>query len=96
MTIDAIDKPNALRDALTRPGRPPVPITGALLTKAGTSGLINLTKVVPIVGGLVGGAVDATVTRAIGAVARQVFKPLDDETSADPTVMPEPAALSGT
>jgi uncharacterized protein (DUF697 family) len=67
-----------------------------LVTKAGTSGLINLTKVVPIVGGLVGGAVDATVTRTIGAVAKQVFKPFEDEISADPTVVPEPAALCGT
>jgi hypothetical protein len=49
-----------------------------LVTKAGTTGLINLTKVVSIIGGLVGGAVDAMATRAIGAAAKQVFKPLGD------------------
>jgi uncharacterized protein (DUF697 family) len=66
-----------------------------LVTKAGTTGLINLTKLVPIAGGLVGGALDATVTRGIGAVAKKAFKPVDDNTSTNPTVMPEPEPPSG-
>lgn len=44
-----------------------------LITKAGTTGAINLSKIVPFIGGLVGGSVDATVTRAIGATARNLF-----------------------
>jgi len=49
-----------------------------LITKAGTTGSINLIKFVPVVGGLVGGAFDATVTHGIGAVAKNVFKPIHD------------------
>jgi len=67
-----------------------------LVTKAGTTGLINLTKVVPIVGGIVGGAFDASVTRGIGALAKKIFKPLDDDRSTDPIIMPEAAPPSGT
>ncbi|MCT7328741.1 EcsC family protein [Ralstonia mojiangensis] len=44
-----------------------------LVTKAGSTGLINLTKMVPFVGGVVGGAFDATVTNTIGNIARDIF-----------------------
>lgn len=44
-----------------------------LVTKFGTTGAVNLSKIVPFVGGLVGGSVDATVTYSIGTVARKVF-----------------------
>ena len=44
-----------------------------LLTKAGTTGAVNLSKIVPIMGGVVGGTVDAIVTRTIGATARVMF-----------------------
>ena len=44
-----------------------------LLTKAGTTGAVNMTKVLPLVGGVVGGAVDAASTRAVGAVATRMF-----------------------
>jgi EcsC protein family len=47
-----------------------------LVTKAGTRGVVNLVKVVPLVGGLVGGALDAAATKVIGATAKQVFVPL--------------------
>ncbi len=47
-----------------------------LVTKAGTTGLINLTKFVPVIGGLVGGAFDAKVTHVIGGAAKDVFKPI--------------------
>jgi hypothetical protein len=65
-----------------------------LVTKAGTTGLINLTKVVPIVGGLVGGAFDAAVTRGIGAIAKEIFKPVD--AAAFASAIPEPAPPSAT
>jgi EcsC protein family len=51
-----------------------------LVTRAGTTGSINLIKFVPFVGGLVGGAFDAAVTRGICAVAKNVFKPIPDDT----------------
>lgn len=45
-----------------------------LLTKYGTKrGLIVLAKGVPLVGGVVGGAVDATMTNVIGRTARAMF-----------------------
>ena len=44
-----------------------------LLTKAGSTGVINLGKAVPIVGGLIGGTFDAVVTKGIGAVAKNQF-----------------------
>ena len=48
-----------------------------LVTKASTTGLINLSKWVPVLGGLIGGGLDATVTRGIGAMAKQTFKPFE-------------------
>lgn len=44
-----------------------------LVTKAGSTGVINLSKVVPILGGVVGGSVDAASTRTVGAVAKRAF-----------------------
>jgi uncharacterized protein (DUF697 family) len=40
-----------------------------LLTKAGSTGLVNLTKIVPVLGGIVGGGVNLLVTRQIGHTA---------------------------
>lgn len=44
-----------------------------LITKAGTTGVVNLTKIVPFLGGFVGGAIDGLTTSAIGASAKSVF-----------------------
>lgn len=44
-----------------------------LITKFGQTGVINLGKGIPIVGGLIGGAVDAVGTDAIGKTAKKVF-----------------------
>jgi uncharacterized protein (DUF697 family) len=44
-----------------------------LLTKFGEKGAINLGKMVPIAGGLIGGTVDAVSTNTIGNVARKLF-----------------------
>ena len=49
-------------------------VGGRLLTKAGEKGVINLTKVLPVVGGLVGGVVDAAATRAVGKLAKKSFR----------------------
>jgi len=47
-----------------------------LFTKAGTTGVINLSKIVPIIGGVLSGAFDAVTTRAIGEAAKMVFVPI--------------------
>lgn len=44
-----------------------------LLTKTSTSGVINLGKAVPVVGGLIGGGFDAFTTNLIGNAARDIF-----------------------
>lgn len=45
-----------------------------LVTKAGSTGAINLIKVVPIVGGLVSGGLNAYLTRKIGHAADGIFQ----------------------
>jgi len=44
-----------------------------LLTKAGSTGILNLTKMVPLVGGVVGGAFDGISTNIVGNTARDAF-----------------------
>lgn len=44
-----------------------------LVTKAGSTGILNLTKMVPFLGGVVGGTFDAVTTNAVGNVARDAF-----------------------
>jgi hypothetical protein len=44
-----------------------------LLTKFGTTGIVNLGKMVPIIGGLVGGGFDAVTTKTIGSIAIKTF-----------------------
>jgi stress response protein SCP2 len=46
-----------------------------LLTKAGQSGAIVLTKGVPVVGGVIGAGFDAVATRAVGEFARRFLGP---------------------
>ncbi|MET3726464.1 hypothetical protein ABID52_000045 [Fictibacillus halophilus] len=45
-----------------------------LVTKFGEKGIINLGKAVPLVGGLIGGAVDGIGTNTIGKTAKKVFQ----------------------
>lgn len=44
-----------------------------LVTKAGTTGLLNLTKMVPLIGGVIGGGFDAITTNIVGDTARNAF-----------------------
>lgn len=44
-----------------------------LLTKFGEKGAINLGKLVPIIGGMIGGGFDAITTNTIGNIARETF-----------------------
>lgn len=55
-----------------------------LVAKYGTKrATITLAKAVPGVGGLVGGGVDAALTRAVGAAAKKVFPPSMEPTPAE-------------
>lgn len=54
-----------------------------LLTKAGEKGAINFTKMVPFVGGIVGGGFDAGMCIAVGRTAKRIFRP--EPESAEPT-----------
>lgn len=49
-----------------------------LITKAGTKGVVNLTKLAPLVGGVVGGGVNFTSTRAAGSWAKKNFPAMND------------------
>lgn len=44
-----------------------------LLTKAGQQGVVNLAKLIPVAGGIVGGGIDAASTYAVGKAAKQMF-----------------------
>lgn len=46
-----------------------------LFTKFGKTGVINLGKTIPIIGGIIGGSVDAYTTNTIGNIARDTFTP---------------------
>lgn len=48
-----------------------------LVTKFGQTGVVNLGKVVPFVGGIIGGAFDGVATNVIGNVARDTFIPAE-------------------
>ncbi|MGL4452304.1 MAG: EcsC family protein [Sarcina sp.] len=44
-----------------------------LLTKFGEKGVVNLGKMIPLVGGVIGGGFDAVGTRIIGKTAKKLF-----------------------
>jgi len=44
-----------------------------LITKAGEKGAVNLMKMVPLAGGIVGGGFDAGSCRVVGKVAKHLF-----------------------
>jgi len=45
-----------------------------LITKTGEKGVVNLVKMVPLVGGVVGGAFDGTYVNTCGETAKRVFE----------------------
>ena len=51
-----------------------------LLTKFGSKGIINLGKLVPVVGGIIGGTFDGVTTNIIGNTARKYFLETDNNT----------------
>ena len=44
-----------------------------LVTKFGQKGVVNIVKMVPLVGGVIGGGFDATTTGTIGKITKEVF-----------------------
>lgn len=44
-----------------------------LVTKFGQKGLVNIVKMVPLVGGVIGGGIDVGTTVAVGNIAKEVF-----------------------
>ena len=46
-----------------------------LVTKAGSTGVFNLTKMVPFLGGVVGGTFEAVTTKVIGSCSRRSMVP---------------------
>lgn len=44
-----------------------------LVTKMGQGGIVNLGKMVPFLGGVIGGTFDAVTTNTVGNIARNVF-----------------------
>lgn len=47
-----------------------------LITKAGEKGVINVSKLVPLIGGPIGGSIDAASMRIVGRYARSAFDDL--------------------
>lgn len=61
---------NVTREVLTKINRA---VGFKLVTKFGEKGLINLGKVVPVLGGVIGGGLDAFTTNIVGNQARNTF-----------------------
>ena len=68
LAVNAIDKiPGKVLIAINKK------VGFRLFTKFGEKGAINLGKMVPAVGGFIGGAFDATTTKAVGSAAYRLF-----------------------
>ena len=63
-----------------------------LLTKAGQQGVVNLTKLVPVAGGIVGGTIDAASTLAVGKAAKLVFSRINAPVPAGTAPKPDDPA----
>lgn len=67
-----------------------------LLAKTGASGLVNLGKIVPLIGGVIGGGIDIATTQTIGATAIRMFitpaGAIDADTPANADTADTPAA----
>jgi hypothetical protein len=58
-----------------------------LVTKAGEKGVVNLTKLVPLVGGPIGAAVDGVSAKTIAGYATRTFPPRVPRVATPPTVV---------
>ena len=51
-----------------------IEFVNSIKNKLGQKGAINLGKMVPLIGGVIGGSFDAVSTKMIGRAARDTFK----------------------
>ena len=93
---------DALKDAGVQIGMRLAPIVlqrlnqtvlSRLLARLGTAGAVNMTKVVPLLGGVIGGGLDAASTRVVGRMAKRMFVRRDGTPEAQPA--PPPKLLTG-
>ena len=66
-----------------------------LLSKFGTTGIINLSKLIPIIGGLISGGIDATTTGVIASTAKSLFPKRRPEGETGPFDDAEASASDG-
>lgn len=64
-----------------------------LITKAGTRGVINLTKLLPIIGGVIGGGFDAAVTSTVASVAKSHFSATQETDDGDGNLVVTPTPI---
>jgi uncharacterized protein (DUF697 family) len=64
-------------------------VLSRLLVRLGRLGAVNMTKVVPLLGGVIGGGLDAASTRVVGRVAKRVFVRKEVSPAAEPAALLE-------
>jgi uncharacterized protein (DUF697 family) len=52
-------------------------VAGKLLAKVGGKGAVDISKMIPLIGGVAGGAIDAVWTRSIASMAKKNFVKID-------------------
>ena len=68
-------------------------VLSRLVARLGAAGAVNMTKVVPLLGGVIGGGLDAASTRVVGRMAKRMFVRRDGTPEAQPA--PPPKLLTG-
>lgn len=56
-----------------------------LLAKEGEQAAVVLARLVPVAGGVIGGAVDLVACQAVGSLAKAAFRPGDDPQGGEET-----------
>ncbi|MDT7953038.1 MAG: EcsC family protein [Acetobacteraceae bacterium] len=65
-------------------------VLSRLVVRLGAAGAVNLTRLVPLLGGVIGGGLDAASTRVVGRMAKRVFVRREPEPAGE-----APALLAG-
>ena len=63
-------------------------VASKLFAKIGSKGAINITKMVPLIGGVAGGAIDAVWTKGIATAAKKNFKKIDPKSDKEASEKP--------
>ncbi len=64
-------------------------VLSRLVARLGAAGAVNMTKVVPLLGGVIGGGLDAASTRVVGRMAKRMFVRRDGMPEAQPATPPK-------